>query len=248
VAETQHALGRLGLGRVTPESAAARLVSSDGAGGGGTGSVRSRGARSTGSRGERAANTRARVVEAAREVFGEKGFLESTVADIVDRAGVAHGTFYHYFESREDVLREIAEEADQRLNAIMGEMVLHRSPDISPPQRIRDGVRALLNAYTAQAQVMAVLEEASRYNEYIGAQRDTRLRQYIDELAASIRSLQRRGLVDKKLDPLLASAALGCITTRFPEIWLVRGVVDTSLDDATEQSARIFINALGLSD
>ncbi|MBO0727952.1 MAG: TetR/AcrR family transcriptional regulator [Acidimicrobiaceae bacterium] len=188
------------------------------------------------------------MVDAARQVFVEKGFLESSVADIVERAGVAHGTFYHYFESREDVLREIAEDADQRLNALMGEMVLHRSPGVSPSQRIRDGVRALLVAYAAQAQIMAVLEEASRYNGHIGAQRDARLRHYIDELAASIRSLQRRGLADKKLDPVLASAVLGCITTRFPEIWMVRGVVETTLDDAAEQISRIFINALGLSE
>ncbi len=41
----------------------------------------------------------------------EKGFLPSTVADIVHRAGVSHGTFYNYFPAREDILRAVATEA-----------------------------------------------------------------------------------------------------------------------------------------
>jgi AcrR family transcriptional regulator len=196
----------------------------------------------------KAAQTRARLLDAARDAFEENGFLASPVADIVGRAGVAHGTFYHYFRSREDILREIARQADERLNAPMGEVILRRNSDVAPARRIRDGVRAFLAVYRDQARIMSVIEEVARYDAELRDARHERLRTYIGELAASVRTLQRRGLADPALDPTMAAAVLGSITIRFPEMWLVDGVVDCGFDDAVEHIAKIFVNALGLGD
>lgn len=206
------------------------------------------GGRSNGSRSSKAARTRARLIDAARDAFEENGFLGSPVADIVKRAGVAHGTFYHYFESRDDVLREVARQADQRLNAPMQEVILRRDSGMPPAQRIRQGVRAFLEAYRDEARIMGVVEEAARYDARLREARRKRLRNYIDELAGSIGALQRRGLADATLHAPVASAVLGSITIRFPEMWLVDGLVDCTLDEAAEHIARIFINALGLDD
>lgn len=201
-----------------------------------------------GARARKAARTRAGLLDAAKLVFEEKGFLSSTVADIVQRAGVSHGTFYHYFESREDVLREVAEQADQRLNAPMDHVILDRSSHAAPAQRIREGVRVFLRAYQEEARIIAVVEEVSHYNDHVRASRNETWRRYVDKFAASIGELQRRGLADPTLEPALASAVLASITSRFPEMWLAREVVDCSLDEAAEQMARIFINALGIKD
>ncbi len=45
-----------------------------------------------------------RILEAAVAVFAEKGFFNSRVADIADRADVADGTVYLYFKSKEEIL------------------------------------------------------------------------------------------------------------------------------------------------
>jgi len=203
---------------------------------------------SSGSRSSKAARTRARLIDSAKQVFEEKGFLDSPVADIVRRAGVSHGTFYHYFQSRDDILREVARQADERLNAPMGDVILRRGSDVPPAERIRQSVRAFLEAYRDQARVMGVVEEVSRYDDDLREARQERLRHYVDELAGSIRALQRRGLADPTLDPILASAVLGSITIHFPEMWLVDGVVDCSLDEAADHVARIFTNALKLTE
>ena len=71
---------------------------------------------------------------------------------------------------------------------------------------------------------------------------------YSQQVAASIRSLQQHGLADPDLDPEIASAALGAMTSRFPEMWLVQGAVTCSMDKAVDQLTRLFVNALGLSD
>lgn len=47
------------------------------------------------------------ILDAAIRVFAEHGYHGSRVGDIAEDAGVAHGLLYHYFASKEDVLRTI---------------------------------------------------------------------------------------------------------------------------------------------
>ncbi|MCS7462581.1 TetR/AcrR family transcriptional regulator [Paenibacillus doosanensis] len=49
------------------------------------------------------------IVEAALKLFEEQGYHQTKVSDIVREAGVAQGTFYLYFQSKEDLFRSIAE-------------------------------------------------------------------------------------------------------------------------------------------
>lgn len=51
---------------------------------------------------------RARVLEAATVLFSDRGFAETKVADICERADVAQKTFFNYFATKQDLLREIA--------------------------------------------------------------------------------------------------------------------------------------------
>ena len=53
-------------------------------------------------RGER---TLRKILDAARDEFGERGFSDSSIVGITQRAGVALGTFYTYFDLKEAVFR-----------------------------------------------------------------------------------------------------------------------------------------------
>src|SRR5215207_2021443 len=55
-------------------------------------------------RGER---TLRKILDAARDEFGERGFAESSIVTITKRAGVALGTFYTYFDSKEAVFQAL---------------------------------------------------------------------------------------------------------------------------------------------
>jgi len=59
--------------------------------------------------------TRQRILDAAETEFGENGFARTSIASIVNRAGVAQGTFYLYFPSKDDVLRELVRDMGRRL-------------------------------------------------------------------------------------------------------------------------------------
>ena len=51
---------------------------------------------------------RAALLDAARRVFEERGFLETRVADIAAEAKVAQGTFYTYFDSKDAIFQAVA--------------------------------------------------------------------------------------------------------------------------------------------
>jgi TetR/AcrR family transcriptional repressor of nem operon len=54
--------------------------------------------------------TRQRLVESARHLFWERGFAGTSMADLLAHAQVNSGSFYHFFESKEALLREVLED------------------------------------------------------------------------------------------------------------------------------------------
>lgn len=65
--------------------------------------------------------TRARLLAAAESEFGENGFHAASVASITRRAGVGQGTFYLYFPSKEDALRELVRHMGRELRRALTE-------------------------------------------------------------------------------------------------------------------------------
>lgn len=53
---------------------------------------------------------RAQILDAALEVFAAKGYHAASISDLVDACGVARGTFYQYFESKNDVFVALLDE------------------------------------------------------------------------------------------------------------------------------------------
>jgi AcrR family transcriptional regulator len=60
-------------------------------------------------------DTRDRVLTAALEVFAAKGYAATSVDNIVERAGCTRGAFYYYFESKEDIARDLQRDLWRRL-------------------------------------------------------------------------------------------------------------------------------------
>lgn len=201
-----------------------------------------------GPRSRKGVQTRARLVAAAKEIFEESGFLDARISDIAERAGLSHGSFYHYFDSKEEIFREVAATVDQLLSAPQRTVILDPSSHATPRERIHEAMRRYVERYYEEAKIIGVIEQVSRYDDEVRALRLARHHDYTLEMAESVRQLQRRGRADPRLDPEIVSAALGAMTTRFAEIWLVEGAVDCSFDEAVEQLSLLFVNALGLSD
>ena len=88
-------------------------------------------------RGER---TLRKILDAAREEFGERGFSDTSIVGITQRAGVALGTFYTYFESKEALFQALVRDMSAQVRESVG-------PALSNARDGLDGERRALEAF-----------------------------------------------------------------------------------------------------
>lgn len=72
---------------------------------------------------ERGKRTLRRLLDAAAGEFGALGFHEASIAGVTTRAGVALGTFYVYFDSKESVFRALVDDMGRMTRAFIAERV-----------------------------------------------------------------------------------------------------------------------------
>jgi AcrR family transcriptional regulator len=186
-------------------------------------------------------------MDAAREVFAERGLNDARVADIAERAGASYGSFYHYFDSKEALFREIADDVAAELSAPVEEIILPRG-SATPQDRLRQAIALYYDTYSKQAALLGAVEQAARLDDHVRTARRKSQHESTAQVAESIELLQRRGLADPHLDPEVAATALGAMTYRFAELWLADKDIDCDYDVAVDTVTRLFVNALGLGE
>jgi AcrR family transcriptional regulator len=197
-----------------------------------------------GPRSAKGRRTRARLLEAGKTVFERDGFLQARITDIAAEAQVSHGSFYHYFDSKESLFREIAEEVEVRLVS-MDDIPHHVDRDSGPIDRIRAANRSYLAAYKKEARIMRVIEEVSRYDDTVRSVRTKRDDYLAARLESAIARLQSEGNADDRIDTRYAAIALGGMVARFAEMMFLGGI-SFDLETAVEQLTLLWANSLGI--
>lgn len=191
----------------------------------------------------KARRTRARLIDAATEVFCERQYLGTNVSDIVERAGVSHGTFYTYFTSKEDVFREVGLQLQQRLLEVR-DRVPGRD-EASLLERVEATNRSYLEAYRRNADLFAVIEQGATFNEELRRIRREIRQGFVERSARAIERFQRDGLVHDDLDARYVANALGAMVDRFAYVWLVLGE-DFELDEAVRTLTLLWARSVGI--
>ena len=107
-----------------------------------------------GRRQERKAENRAKLLAAARKVFAEKGLGAATARDIVRETDLATGTFYNYFDSKEDVFRALLSELGGKARSAV--RAQRREPGTTLEERINGAYRAYFDLAVQDAELFAV--------------------------------------------------------------------------------------------
>src|SRR3954447_24190260 len=106
---------------------------------------------------ERGRKTLRRLIEAAAAEFGERGFHEAAITGITRRAEVALGTFYTYFESKEEVFRALVRDMSRATRAHVAEAV-KGAPDRLAAERL--GLEAFIAFVRQHPELYRIVEEA----------------------------------------------------------------------------------------
>jgi len=70
---------------------------------------------------DRGSQTRRRLLNAAEQVFADRGYHDASIVKITEAAGVAQGTFYIYFGSKQEIFDEVVLDLNHRVRQAMAE-------------------------------------------------------------------------------------------------------------------------------
>ena len=140
--------------------------------------------------------TRERLLAGARRAFGEsRSYVDTRITDIAKESGVAYGSFYTYFDSKEHLFYELAASV---VNEMYEEGTSRYRGD-DPIERIDSANRQFLASYQAHAVMMTIIEQAAAlYPELRELRRELR-GSFVERIRVNIERWQSRGLVDRAL-------------------------------------------------
>jgi AcrR family transcriptional regulator len=165
------------------------------------------------------------------------------VADITAAAGVAHGSFYTYFSSKQDVFAAVVREVGEQFDEAVAPSPGSRGAD--PYQALDQANRRYLAAYRANSVIWALVEQVSTVDQEIHRIRLRGRRRHVERVARTIRRWQDRGLADPGVDPDTTAGALVSMISNFAYWWLAGG--DSYDDEAAAVTlTSIWARAVGL--
>ena len=104
------------------------------------------------------------IIDAALEVFREKGYANARMADIARRAGVSYGLVYHYFGSKEVLFDLIVESWWNDLYAVMEKEIASEEPF---SEKLVNIIRFFLDTYGQKPNLMSIfVSEVCRSSVY----------------------------------------------------------------------------------
>lgn len=184
------------------------------------------------------ASRRRALLDAALRVFADKGYHQTRIADILEGAGIARGTFYIYFESKNAIFHALLDEllSDLRARVIGVEL----GPDAPPlSEQMFLTVRRVVDAFRERPELTTMLmREAVGLDPEIDAKLEGFYSRIHDWLAVSIGNGRALGLLRADLDD---DVVAWCVLGSFDR--LVRVIIERDPDDATiDRMCRSFLD------
>jgi TetR/AcrR family fatty acid metabolism transcriptional regulator len=183
------------------------------------------------------------LLDAAVRVFARKGYHAARVGDIAEEAGVAYGLLYHYFSSKEEVLRNVFRETWRALIATIENV--GRSGE-TPREQLRKVAEILLRSWRRDPDLVRVLVLEVTRSQLLAGE--------MDEIVASfsaIQSIVERGQADGSirgdLDARLASYVFYGAIDELLTGWVLGRLPDTDEDLALAERTVVEIVAGGLA-
>lgn len=177
--------------------------------------------------------SRGALLRAARRVFEERGYQQTRIVDITNAADMSVGSFYTYFDSKEEVFHVL-------LIDVENEVYEHstRLPrDASPRERIRETNELYLEAFQRHRAFWAAIEEAALQDAEARRVITDRHEQSRTRTERALRGWQDEGIIPRHVDVAFAATALGAMTERCAFLWFVHDEpieLETAVDKLTD--------------
>ena len=191
----------------------------------------------------RGQRTRAALIAAARTVFERDGYVDSRLVDIAAEAKCSIGSFYTWFDSKDEVFAAVLHEAQSEM-LHPGTSRIETTDD--PVAIIAASNRSYFEAYRRNARLNQLLLQVAAVDPRFRTMRRARADAFVSRNARAIADLQERGLADRGVDATMAAMALSGMVSRLAQD-VFSAEVDVPVDDLVSTATRLWTNALGLT-
>jgi len=152
------------------------------------------------------ADKREAILKSATKVFAQKGFFNSKVADIAGEAGIADGTVYLYFKSKEEILHSIF---DQAMSEFITEGKSELLPGDSPVERLQKIARQHLSRLGADRNMAIVFQvELRGSTKFMQEFSAAGFHDYLELIRQTIGDGQADGTFRADIKPIVAAKIL----------------------------------------
>ena len=166
---------------------------------------------------------RRQIVAAAKSVFAEAGYHGASINAIIERAQIARGTFYLYFESKAAVFDSILDEAMRELRGRLHRIDVETPGAPAPQVQLREQVTGTLDYIIRDRALATLLLSAGHTPDAVAAER---LAQFFGEVRDLLERAMESGMeigLLRTVHPQLAAAAM---------LGMFRGVVEQLVTQA----------------
>lgn len=188
---------------------------------------------------------RERILEAAIKVFAAEGFYNAKVSQIAHQAGVADGTIYLYFKSKDDLLINLFEDRMEMVNANLRDAIETESTAVTRLKRIVKLHLELVEQNRDMAEVISV--ELRQSSKFIREYSNPKFAEFLRTIAGAVVEGQRTGELRTGIDPYVFARALFGALDEIALAWLVKhpgSKASIELPRAAEQLGDLFIDGL----
>lgn len=167
---------------------------------------------------EKGADRRRAILDAATQVFAEKGFHSARVSDIAAEAGVAHGLVYHYFDSKEQMLNEMFTERWSLLLAALD----HADENLATPrEKLTAAASFIVDSYRHEPAVMkVVIVEVTRAANSFGRIHLPEITRAYEKIAEFVAEAQTLGEMRSDVSPSDAALLFFGAVEQFLSGWI----------------------------
>lgn len=188
-------------------------------------------------------NRREEILTAAITVFSQKGYHDTTISELIEKAGIARGTFYLYFENKRQIFDSILDnlllEIDRCIRTIqigqIGQIGEKDSEKANPLDQLKANLTRLFTLFIENPELSRIL---LRHATGLDEESDQKLTEFYSNLASKIEEALRLGTkmnLIRECDPRITSyCILGSIREVIEHITLTRrdtSEIDTIIEE-----------------
>ncbi|MDZ7271050.1 MAG: TetR family transcriptional regulator [candidate division KSB1 bacterium] len=185
---------------------------------------------------------RERIMKSAMRMFAKKGFFHTKVSEIARGAGVADGTTYLYFRSKDDILISLFE---SEMEPILAHVRRELAKETSATSKLRRFASLHFqmvekNQDLAMVIVVELRQSAKFMHEYPG----TKFKEYLDVIAGIVEEGQQSGEFRADVHPSIAKQAIFGALDGLATNWILSKRTKRGLSDLADQVADLFVQGL----